>query len=175
MDTTNAGRNWAVGIVIALIIVVGIVYAIRHGRVNSPVVGAHSVATTTSTTSTSATDVDGVTGASGADMGVTVSNDGEMLSVSDQKAGSEVTVDSMTLTRASWVAIRDSKNWILGAAWFPAGTTAGQVALLRSTVAGEVYSAVIYVDNGDKVFDFHKDSLVTGADGQPGSATFKAQ
>lgn len=172
MDTTNTGRNWAVGIVIALIIIVGVVYAIRHARSGSPVVGAYSPAL--SSTSTTITDTKTVTGAAG-DITVTTANDGEMLSVANQKAGAEVTVDSMKLTRASWVAIKDSNSWILGAAWFPAGTTSGTVSLLRNTVVGGVYSAVIYVDDGDKIFDFHKDMLVTGADGTPGSATFTAQ
>ena len=173
MDTTNTVRNWTVSLVAVAIIIIGFVFAIRHARPASAVVGANAALATTTAATTTVTEVVAADGAKVSD--ITVASEGEMLTVSDQKAGSTVKVDSMTLTRASWVAIRDSKDWVLGAAWFPAGATTGTVSLLRNTVAGAHYTAVIYVDNGDKKFQVHGDSLVTGADGQPGSATFTAQ
>ena len=100
---------------------------------------------------------------------------GETISVNDQTAGMSVVVGAVTLTKPSWVAIRDTKGWVLGAAWLSASATAVSVPLLRATKTGETYQAVIYVDNGDKMFDLHADSLVTASENAPVSATFNAK
>ena len=178
MEATNTARNWTVTLVAVAIIVIGFVFAIRHARPTSAVVGAKGALATTTEVTSGDTEVTAATGEGTGEVkvsNVTTATTGELLTVSNQKAGSEVKIDSLSLTRASWVAIRDSKDWVLGAAWFPAGATSGTVSLLRNTVAGEHYTAVIYIDNGDKKFQVHGDSLVTGADGVPGSASFTAQ
>ncbi len=63
---------------------------------------------------------------------------------------------------------------ILGAAWFPSSATSGSVKVQRATQAGKTYSVVIYVDDGDKKFDYKKDQLIT-ADGGPVGSSFSAQ
>ena len=93
---------------------------------------------------------------------------GESISVSDQSAGTTVTISSMNLTRETWIAVRDEKS-ILGAGRFAPGAKSGTVELLRGTEAGKSYSVVVYVDNGNRAFDLTGDELVTGV-----SATFVA-
>src|SRR3989344_3886389 len=70
---------------------------------------------------------------------------GESISVSDQSAGTTVTISSMNLTRETWIAVRDEKS-ILGAGRFAPGAKSGTVELLRGTEAGKSYSVVVYVD-----------------------------
>ncbi len=101
---------------------------------------------------------------------------GEAVTVVDQPAGSIVKVESVTLVQTGWVAVRDSKGWVLGARRFEAGTTKdGEVVLQRDTVAGEKYQVLLYNDDGDKEYDLHKDSLVMNADASVVGATFSAQ
>ena len=98
------------------------------------------------------------------------------MTVADQPAGSVVKIASLTLSQLGWVAIRDSKGWVLGAGRFEAGTSSNvEVVLLRNTVAGEKYQVLLYSDDGDKQYDLHKDSLVMNADASVAGATFTAQ
>jgi hypothetical protein len=98
--------------------------------------------------------------------------------VKDQPAGLRVVIDSVTLEGSGWVAIHEDRDGelgnILGAQRFDAGTYKGLVDLLRNTVEGGVYYAVIYSDDGDNLFDHKKDSLVTGKDGNVVKSTFNA-
>jgi cytoskeletal protein RodZ len=100
---------------------------------------------------------------------------GESVSVADQPAGMSVSVGSVTLNQSTWIAIRDSEGRTLGAALFPAGSqTDVSVPLLRATTAGESYQALLYVDDGDKQFDLHKDAIVTGESGNVVGSAFSA-
>ncbi len=102
--------------------------------------------------------------------------DGDAVVVLDQFAGSVVKIASVTLPQLGWVAVRDSKGWVLGAGRFVAGTSENvEVILLRGTVAGESYQVLLYNDDGDKEFDLHKDSLVMNADASVAGTTFTAQ
>ena len=83
-------------------------------------------------------------------------------------------ISDARLMHPSWIAIKDTKGWVLGAGWFNASVEAVKVPLLRNTVAGETYQAVIYVDNGDKRFDLHADTLLVGLDNAPVASTFTA-
>jgi hypothetical protein len=108
--------------------------------------------------------------------GSTMVQTGESVSVADQAAGSSIVVATLSLEQASWVAVRDANGHILGAGWFPAGDhQAVSVPLLRSTVAGDHYQAMLYADDGDKKFDFHVDSMITNSDGSVAGTTFIAQ
>ena len=100
---------------------------------------------------------------------------GETVTASNQPAGASVSIASMTLTRKSWLTVVAANGTILGAGLFPATATEGAIPLERDTVAGQTYKIVIYVDNGDKVFNFHKDLLVMNSDDSPVSAAFMAQ
>jgi hypothetical protein len=100
---------------------------------------------------------------------------GEGVTVADQPAGSLVTVKSARLDTTGWLAVRDSRGWILGAARLEAGVhEAVEVPLLRSTTAGESYQVLLYADDGDKTFDFKKDALVMNSDGSVVGTTFSA-
>ena len=100
---------------------------------------------------------------------------GETVTVNDQSAGASVSVEQVTLKRPSWIAIKDTKDWVLGAAWFSASGENLSVPLLRATQPGDVYQAVIFVDNGDTKFDRHIDTLLVSAEGAPVSSTFRAE
>ncbi|MCK5096033.1 MAG: hypothetical protein KAR24_01620 [Candidatus Pacebacteria bacterium] len=86
------------------------------------------------------------------------------ISVIDQEAGNIVHVSQAVLENEAWVAIREDRDGqlgnILGAYRYPAGTNSGSVELLRGTEKGNIYYAVIYIDDGDKDFDFKKDTIV---------------
>ncbi len=101
---------------------------------------------------------------------------GESVAVVDQSAGPVVKVASVTLPQLGWVAVRDSKGWVLGAGRFVAGTSKNvEVILLRNTVAGEKYQVLLYSDDGDMKYDLHKDSLVMNADASVAGTTFTAR
>lgn len=99
----------------------------------------------------------------------TVSDGSDSLRVPDQQPGLSVAV-SGTLAAASWVVVHEDRDGVLGnalgAAWFPAGEVNGYVPLLRSTEGERLYHAVIYRDNGDKIFDLHGDSPLRRATGE---------
>jgi hypothetical protein len=96
------------------------------------------------------------------------------VEVADQPAGSIVAIHSVTLVKMGWVAVRDNEGRILGAARFDEGTHTGIVELLRNTVAGNSYQVLLYVDDGDRAFDLHKDILVSESDGRVAGTTFVA-
>ena len=102
------------------------------------------------------------------------------LVVSDQPAGDTVSVSSLTLENAAWVAVHEDDNGkpgrILGAQLFPAGATHdGTVELLRGTTEKGIYYAMLHADDGDHAFDAAKDMPINGADGNPVMAKFTAQ
>ena len=86
------------------------------------------------------------------------------MSVTNQPAGELVYISEMNLVENAWIAVREDNGGqpgnILGAAWFQAGTTSGIVELLRATEADATYYTVIFVDDGDKQFDYNVDTLV---------------
>lgn len=102
---------------------------------------------------------------------------GDAVSVADQPAGESVAVQSVTLAKDGWVAIRNSADWTLGAAWFPAGTHADvSVPLLRATESGQSYTAALYYDiPDDHAFKLHQDPAVLMADGSTVSGAFLAK
>lgn len=151
MDIHNT-NNWIIIGVIAVVLILGGWWVAT--RQHSPVVGKSADTATTSEKLADATQKGAM---------VTTASAGETISaVANQEAGMSVTIASMHLSKASWVAIKDKNGWILGAGWFPASATSATVPLLRGTKPGETYTALIYVDDGDKTFDFHVDSLVDG-------------
>jgi hypothetical protein len=148
-DTTN----YIVGGVVVIIIILlgGLLITRKHAPSQS--LGAKATSTTTMASDT-------------IHMGGS-----DTLTIADQKAGKSVKIMAMEIGKSSWVAIKEvSSGHILGAAWFPAGATSGEVSLLRTTVKDGKYEGIVYEDNGDKQFDMHKDSPVEGA-----SAAFSAQ
>lgn len=135
----------AVGLIIILLIGG---YLMFTRQVSSPVVGGNGTEAETSE----------------------ISGDSSLVVV-DQAAGESVAVTFMDLPEGGWIAIKEvSSSRILGAGRFPHGATSGAVELLRATVAGGEYEAIVYEDDGDKMFDHKKDMPVVGL-----SAAFSAQ
>ncbi len=86
---------------------------------------------------------------------------GGALVVEDQAAGESVVITSMDMISTGWIAVREvGTGRVLGAGWFPAGATSGTVPLLRASVPGGKYEAIVYVDDGDKIFDMKVDDLI---------------
>ncbi len=167
METNNVTQWVIIGAAVLVLVIGGAWLAMRGGSDEPAETETNVQATTTPATTT-------VDSTSNVPKGtVTATSDGESVSVENQAAGKSVQLSNMSLTRASWIAVRDDMS-IMGAAWFPSSATTGEVKLQRATVAGKSYSVVIYVDDGDKKFDFKKDQLIT-ADAGPVGVSFDAQ
>lgn len=102
--------------------------------------------------------------------------DTNAIAVDTQKAGDRVEVTMVTFSQTGWVAIHEDRDGklgnVLGAARFEPGIHLGSVELLRPTESGKTYYAVLYADNGDRMFDLKTDApMQTG--GTPIQVTFK--
>lgn len=96
------------------------------------------------------------------------------VSVTNQTAGATVTLASLSLSDAAWIAVRDDLG-ILGAQKVPAGAHSNvEVTLLRPTVSGALYGITLYKDNGDPAFNTNSDILMT-VNGADVLATFQAE
>ena len=173
MDMKDTGNRIIIGIVAALV-VIGAWYlgtsfkpsSMTKTDTDTTVSGS---VTTDTTTGTGSTNTSSTSGAAQVMVG------GEAVTVGNQPAGSFVSVSSVTIAQTGWVAVRDASGHVLGAARVDAGThTAVQVPLLRNTETGGSYQVLLYADDGDKVFDLHKDTLVMNADGSVAGASFSA-
>ncbi|OGG41054.1 hypothetical protein A2118_00620 [Candidatus Kaiserbacteria bacterium GWA2_50_9] len=161
MDNKN---NQIIAAVVVLLVILGVWWYASRGT-GSPIVGnAPAESSTTSDDTDSNTAGTSSRGADDSDVTAapTTAPSGEAVSVSDQSAGSMVVLGAVTVSRPAWVAVKDKNGWILGAARFDASVESGTISLLRGTVVGEAYTIVVYADDGDKLFDFHRDMLVSG-------------
>ncbi len=82
------------------------------------------------------------------------------ISVFTQTAGFRVVISEVAFEQAGWVVIHEdqagSPGNILGAQRFDAGAySGGAVDLLRGSISGGTYYAMLHQDDGDKVFN-HK-------------------
>lgn len=112
--------------------------------------------------------------------GDTVISVANTVSVSNQAAGAQVMIDKVTLAKPAWIAITETDEAgnltrILGAALFDVGTHLGIVDLLRGTLPGKIYYAVIREDNGDDAFDPKKDVASLDESGKIIMASFKTE
>lgn len=171
----NMGKNTGViiGVFVLAIVLVGGWYLTAGERAGMP---AGSPADTALSPASSSVSVSGnADEGSAGTSDQTIASENDSVGVQDQPAGSLVSVASVTLAQSSWIAIRDEDGRVLGAGRFDAGTHPDvTVQLLRNTVSGGHYQALIYIDNGDRIFDLHTDTLVTNADGSVAGATFTA-
>lgn len=169
METNNVTQWVIIGAAVIVLVVGGAWLAMRGGATEPALdTTANTSSTTVSTTPAVVESTNNVPKGT-----VTATSDGESVSVANQPAGTSVALSSMSLTHATWVAVRDDMS-ILGAAWFPSSATAGTVELQRGTQSGKSYRVVMYVDDGDKKFDMHADQLITAGSGPVGSS-FDAQ
>src|SRR3989338_6722107 len=85
--------------------------------------------------------------------------------VKNQMAGDKVVVEEAAVDAPAWVAVQENKDGkpgnILGAQKvFPGVSRDIIVELLRPTVSGAKYRAVLYRDAGSPAFNFREDILV---------------
>lgn len=161
--------------VLGCVVGFGIAWLIFHNRAPS------AETPTTYTIATSSEDVtmpasDSTTAT--AQYATSTVSDANTLLVKDQRAGSVVFLSRIELAQAGWVVIREydagEPGSIYGAARFDAGAQQGSVELLAPTQAGYTYQAGVYYDDGDRMFDFMKDTLVLNSTGMPFGMTFEA-
>lgn len=102
----------------------------------------------------------------------------QALSVLDQKAGQSVAIQSLNLSKPTWVVVYVSREGkpgnALGARLYFPGDSKGSVGLLRNTQPNQIYIVGLSVDNGDRVFSLNADKPMPDADGGPLWATFRA-
>lgn len=103
----------------------------------------------------------------------------ERIVVLDQSAGTEVVVTKAVFDEEGWVVIHEGTastiGNALGAGRFSTGEQTGVIRLLRSTVTGNMYRAVLYHDNGDGSFDLDSDFPILSGGNQPILTTFIAR
>lgn len=168
MDLKNQTTQWILIGIGALIILAGGWWVMTRNNAATPALVEDASTASGSVEEGSGAEADTGTGAasssgpSGTQAQTPAS--GEVVVVEDQAAGSSVVVASASLTKPSWIAIKDAAGWILGARRFDmTSVPESSIPLLRATEAGKIYYAVIYVDDGDKAFDFKKDTVVVQA------------
>lgn len=167
----NKGSNQWVAILVIIVLIAGAWYVGRKQAINSAG-GTDSSATPDLLEKISGSGNSG-TGAED-DTSYAIAESASVL-VADQPAGTEVKVSSLVLSNMGWVGVRDADGRVLGAGRFEAGSfTNVTVPLLRATVAGDSYQVLLYVDDGDRAFDLHKDILISGPDGAVAGTNFKA-
>lgn len=100
------------------------------------------------------------------------------LTARDQAAGSTVHISSLQLQESAWVVIHEDRDGapgkILGAGRFRSNNSEGVVDLLRNTVAGSKYYAVLHADDGDGSFDYMTELPVANASGGMILSAFRA-
>ena len=90
-----------------------------------------------------------------------------------QAPGNRVLISGLAVSVPTWIVVYDNKGGIrgnaLGAAlFFPTSPNSPiNIALLRSTIAGQSYFVGRRVDNGDKIFSMQSDAAVIDAGGNP--------
>ena len=95
---------------------------------------------------------------------------GGALSVSNQAAGADVSLDDVTYpSESGWVVVREFANGVhgnvLGAARYDAdtGLTPTSVKLLRATTPGATYEVLFYTNGGESGFSLEEDVPMTDA------------
>jgi hypothetical protein len=170
--TAETKQWWITGGIVAVLVLL-LWWGVTHKRPASAAIGtADTVATTTG--EKTALDVTAPAPTVRPTTASAIAS-GETVTIDDQPAGETVALSQATLKAPSWIAVRDTAGRVLGAHWFATSVENQTFSLLRATKAGEVYQAVIYVDNGDKKFDLHADTLLTSSEDAPVSSTFRAQ
>ncbi|GEM_PF-2784084 len=169
---------FVVGILVG---VIGYTLATRH-----PSLGTSSSDTDTSlaaagaTTDTTSNITPAITTTDAASATATASDNNVI--VRDQAAGTSISVAQVDLKDGGWIAIHEDISGkpgpILGAAYFAAGQTLnGAVPLLRPTIAGNSYLAVVHFDTGKtpRTFNYRTDVTMDDSTGQPIATPFAAQ
>ncbi len=150
----NQNVRLAVSFLIGLVVGLGIYWIFDRNAV--PVDDISTAGDDTSELATTTNDV------------VTLGANG--IAVGAQRAGKVVTLSEITLKNPAWVAIHDDVNGqpgkVLGAHLFDAGTRAGSIELLRSTVDGKSYLIVIHKSDGNATYSSQTDKPLTDDSGK---------
>jgi len=89
--------------------------------------------------------------------------------MSDQYPGNVVYLSSVQLANPGWVVIQADKagqpGAIIGSSYMNAGIAPGKVTVSTPIVDGGTYYAVLYSDNGDKIFNAATDLPLRDANG----------
>lgn len=106
------------------------------------------------------------------DGGVSFIESANSIVAPNQPAGYRIILSTVTMANDGWVVIHEDANGVpgnvLGAQRFSAGAYKdGTVELLRNTVEGDTYYAMIHTDDGDKMFDLVKDTPVKNSHDTP--------
>lgn len=110
---------------------------------------------------------------------ITVTSENK-ITVDTQTAGVEVKISSLSLTDKFWVVVHEDDRGkplrILGAKSFTAGEYSDvTMKLLRATVVGQAYYAMLHSDDGDGKFDHLKDMPVTDSSDAPIVVRFETE
>lgn len=171
MNTLKQRKDLIIGVVLALI--VGLLLGYGWGRQNSGAGGIVMSPKLEATTSTKTMSGDAQLLGSKSVPSTAVVAEGDSVSVVTQPAGTNVRVRFVMLSQEGWVAIRNAQGITLGAALFaPGDHTNVSVPLLKSTVAGQNYQALIYFDDGTKTFNLKTETIVLNPDGSVAGTTF---
>ena len=89
--------------------------------------------------------------------------------MTDQYPGNVVYLSSVQLANPGWVVIQADKagqpGAIIGSSYMNAGIAPGKVTVSTPIVDGGTYYAVLYSDNGDKIFNAATDLPLRDANG----------
>lgn len=147
--------QWIVTVIVIIILIVLGYYMFK---------GNSTPATTDSSPSTSPMDVN--------------SNEVNRVVVSDQYPGNIVYISSAQLANPGWVVIHKDNNGkpgdVIGYTYFDKGINPGKITLTQNTVDGQVYYAMLHMDDGDKKFDATKDLAVKDSTGNDVMKIFRA-
>jgi len=114
------------------------------------------------------TEVSGENALSPTGVALPPASSGSRLVVADQAPGKSVTVSSASLDGAAWIVVREMVDGIpgsiLGAQYLEVSGDDILVELLRGTVEGGRYQALLWRDNGDRLFDYEADTPIVGTE-----------
>lgn len=105
-------------------------------------------------------------------------NDVNRIVMSDQYPGNVVYISSVQFAKDGWVVIHKDESGkpgaVIGSMYFAKGINPGKITLTSSTVEGGIYYAMLYSDDGDKVFDVTKDLPIKDSKGNIITKLFRA-
>ncbi len=112
------------------------------------------------------------------DNGLVAGGDVNRVVVTDQFPGNIVYLSSVQFTKPGFVAIHKDNSGqpgeVIGSQYFDKGINPGRITLTTSTVESGVYYAVMYTDDGDRIFDASKDMPIKDSAGNIIMKIFRA-
>ncbi len=102
------------------------------------------------------------------------------VQIGDQEAGNNIKIDSLTFPQDGWLVIYTNENnqpkHIISAYRFGEGTVKNfDMGLITELEPATLYHAVIFSDDGDKVFNYTQDQRILGEGGNIMSVSFETK